>query len=275
MSEQNNADTSAIVISPTVVVQSTVVKPEAKLSSKRGHPESRTSSPSRSVSRTPGNRDSRPPETDVSAEPEPPKRIRRNPTIVAAEEKGRNKRMFGMLLTSLGKFQEDTSRSKIANKREEVERRVRESQMKESLDMERQIREERLKRTRLAEFRRTQAALNGRTAIMRQNAALLKTDTTPIIYYKPNILRKEEAETISEQVEEAEYKIRQEWDDFYVRFPKEEFIDAVNSKTQSSESVQTDGPPANADESERGYKSDEAEDDDGGSVAAAAKPMSP
>ncbi|KAK9323754.1 pinin/SDK/memA/ protein conserved region-domain-containing protein [Lipomyces orientalis] len=275
MSEQNNADASANVISPTVVVQSTVVKPESTLPAKRERTESRPSSPSRSESRNHGNGEGRPPETRVSAEPEPPKRIRRNPTLAAAEEKGRNKRMFGMLLTSLGKFQEETNRSKNASKREEVERRVRESQMKESLDMERQIRAERLKRTRLAEFRRTQAALNGRTASMRQNATLLKTDSIPIIYYKPKILRKEEEETISEQVEEAEYKIRQEWGDFYVRFPKEEFSEAVNSKTQSSESVQTDGPAANADGSERGYNSDEAEDDDARSVAAAAKPMSP
>ncbi|KAK9372500.1 pinin/SDK/memA/ protein conserved region-domain-containing protein [Lipomyces chichibuensis] len=262
MSEPDHVDTSTSDTMPTVVVPSTVVKPEATLPSKRERSESRTPSPSRSISG--------PLVDDGSAVLVQPKRIRRNPSLAAAEEKGRNKRMFGILLTSLGKFQEETSRSRVTSKREEVERRVRESQRKESLDMERQIREERLQRSRLAEYRRTHSALSSKTAMMREHAPLLKTATVPVVYYKPKILRKEEEETIAKQMEEMEYKIKQEWDDFFVRFPKEEFGEPVLHRAELSEPVQTDGRPANANGSERGYKSDEAEDDDSSGVALAA-----
>ncbi|KAK9328829.1 pinin/SDK/memA/ protein conserved region-domain-containing protein [Lipomyces starkeyi] len=269
MSEPDHVDASASVTMPTVVVPSIVVKPEATLPSKRERSESRTPSPSRSISRPLVDENTQPAEHHGSAVTEQPKRIRRNPSLAAAEEKGRNKRMFGMLLTSLGKFQEETSRSHITSKREEVERRVRESQRKESLDMERQIREERFKRSRLAEYRRTHSALSSKTAMMREHAPLLKTATVPVVYYKPKILRKEEEETIARQMEEMEYNIKQEWDDFYVRFPKEEFNEPVLGRAEPSEPVQTEGIPANTNGSERGYKSDEAEDDDNSGVALA------
>ncbi|KAK9431419.1 pinin/SDK/memA/ protein conserved region-domain-containing protein [Lipomyces doorenjongii] len=275
MSEPDHVDASVSVTMPTVVVPSTVVKPEATLSSKRERSESRTSSPSRSISGPLVDENIQLPERHGSAVPEQPKRIRRNPSLAAAEEKGRNKRMFGMLLTSLGKFQEETSRSRVTSKREEVEKRVRESQRKESLDMERQIREERLKRSRLAEYRRTHSALSSKTAMMREHAPLLKTATVPVVYYKPKVLRKEEEETIAKQMEEMEYKIKQDWDDFYVKFPKEEFSEPVLGRTEPSEPVQTDGQPANTNGSEMGYKSDEAEDEDSSGVElAASRPMS-
>ncbi|KAK9235171.1 pinin/SDK/memA/ protein conserved region-domain-containing protein [Lipomyces kononenkoae] len=259
MTEPDSVEASPSVIVPTVVVPSTAIKPDATVRSKRERSESRTRSSSRSISGAPLNENNRGPEHNGSAEPEQPKRIRRNPSLSAAEEKGRNKRMFGMLLTSLGKFQEETKGARHNSKREEVEKRVRESQLKDSLDMDRQIQEERRKRTRLAEYRRTHGALSSQTAMMRRNAPLLKTETAPYVYYKPKVLRKEEEETIAKQMEEVEYKIKQEWDDFYVRFPKEEFREG--SAAQPSEPVQEDVPAANINGNESGYKSDEAEDD--------------
>ncbi|KAK9367461.1 pinin/SDK/memA/ protein conserved region-domain-containing protein [Lipomyces kononenkoae] len=257
MTEPDSLSTSVIV--PTVVVPSTAVKPDAATKpSKRERSESRTRSSSRSISGAPLNENARSREHNGSAEPEQPKRIRRNPSLSAAEEKARNKRMFGMLLTSLGKFHEETKGSRHISKREEVEKRVRESQLKDSIDMDRQIQEERRKRTRQAEYRRTHSSLSSRTAMMRQNAPLLKTATAPYVYYKPKILRKEEEEAIAKHMEEVEYKIKQEWDDFYIRFPKEEFSEGG---AQPSEPVEEDLPAANINGSERGYKSDEAEDD--------------
>ncbi|KAK9492868.1 hypothetical protein V1508DRAFT_404409 [Lipomyces doorenjongii] len=234
MSEPGHVDASVSVTMPTVVVPSTVVKPEATLSSKRERSESRTPSPSRSISGPLVDENIQLPERHGSAVPEQPKRFRRKPSLAAAEEKGRNKRMFGMLLTSLGKFQEETSRSRVTSKREEVEKRVR---------------DRRGKSHSIWNDRYAKIGLNG---VDWPSIGGLTTATVPVVYYKPKILRKKEEETIAKQMEEMEYKIKQDWDDFYVKFPKQEFSEPVLGRTEPSEPVQTDGQPADTNGSEMG-----------------------
>ncbi|KAK9465505.1 pinin/SDK/memA/ protein conserved region-domain-containing protein [Lipomyces arxii] len=152
------------------------------------------------------------------------KRPRRDASIAAKEEKGRNRRMFGQLLTSLGKFQEETSKSKTIIRRTEIDRKVRETQLRDWQEHEQKYKEERAQRVKENEFRRLHQLLKNEARSMQTNATLLSTATSPTIYYVPFKLLDEQQHTLDDQTDAVEEEVKNKWDLFYSKYT-EDFLE--------------------------------------------------
>lgn len=126
-----------------------------------------------------------------------------------AEEKKRNKRLFGSLLGTLSQ----TAVKPAHKKRDEIEARQRErirQQNEEEEEKRRRRKREMDERRRDQQKAWDEEATRQRHQNMRDMAGFLKTKAQPMLYYRPWELWPEEEETIERQKAEVERQIRLE-----------------------------------------------------------------
>ncbi|KAK9460127.1 pinin/SDK/memA/ protein conserved region-domain-containing protein [Lipomyces oligophaga] len=133
----------------------------------------------------------------------------------ATEERGRNKRMLGALLSSLGKFKEESKNSAVVSKRAEVEQKIQKSLAEEREKM----RELQSKREHESELRNAEERVRRKVDQLRKNVNLLHTTSFPVIAFLPGKLTSDQQATLDQQKQDLARLVAQEWDDFYVKFP--------------------------------------------------------
>lgn len=139
--------------------------------------------------------------------------LRRKSTLPTSgnEEKNRNRRLFGGLLSTLSA---SSSKPSSAHKRrDEIEQRQRERLKRddEEIAETRRRKREELDRARRTEQKRwDEQSLKVRHANMRAMAGCLRTETEPRIYWRPWEMRTDEEERIKRQKVEAEELISRE-----------------------------------------------------------------
>ncbi|KEF60270.1 uncharacterized protein A1O9_05120 [Exophiala aquamarina CBS 119918] len=147
---------------------------------------------------------------------------RRRATANNSDEKSRNRRLFGALLGNLAQ-PAASSRTKsspaitatAARRREDIESRQRQRLQRENEEISEHARRKReeLNRTRKVEQRRwDEEAIRTRHTNMSAMAEFLRTDTEPMLYYKPWEMRAQEEETVRRQKDEVEETINREWE---------------------------------------------------------------
>ncbi|KAK9451354.1 uncharacterized protein V1518DRAFT_408334 [Limtongia smithiae] len=165
-------------------------------------------------------------------QPPPAKRVRRDQQKSALEERGRGRRMFGALLTSLEKFKQDTKSQPKANQRAEIERKVDAAKLQNEKLMRALQEQRRIER----EYQDGKSDVKGRIAKLTFAADSLQTSSYPSISYKPRILLDFQAKQIDEQHHDLQGTIEREWEKFYRRFPGR----TQDRQDESSRSVQSE-----------------------------------
>jgi hypothetical protein len=143
----------------------------------------------------------------------PPRRKLTQPAR-GADEKSRNRRLFGGLLSTLSA--PSNKPSSALKRRDEIEQRQRERLKRddeEIVEARRKKREDLDRKRRVEQTRWDEQGTRIRHANMRATAGFLQTETQPRIYWKPWEMRKEDEERVRRQKEEVEESIRQELDD--------------------------------------------------------------
>lgn len=129
------------------------------------------------------------------------------------DEKSRNRRLFGGLLSTLSAS--SNKPSSAIKRRDEIEQRQRERLKRddEEIAEARRKKKEELDRKRKVEQKQWDEQYTRlRHANMRTTAGFLRTETHPRIYWKPWEMSKEDEERVRRQREEVEETIRSELD---------------------------------------------------------------
>ncbi|KAL7269043.1 hypothetical protein RUND412_008306 [Rhizina undulata] len=138
----------------------------------------------------------------------------------AEEERNRGKRLFGALLGTIGKFQQDSSSARARNSA--VKRREVEAKLQEKLKLQTEEIDERKKkedddinlRRRLEQREFNERAMNLRHTNLLAQANILYTAASPKLFYLPWKLLPAEEERIRAQIEEAEATVKREREEF-------------------------------------------------------------
>ncbi|KAI8387376.1 pinin/SDK/memA/ protein conserved region-domain-containing protein [Blakeslea trispora] len=148
-------------------------------------------------------------DTDPSLTSEEVKR----PRLIDQDETGkkRNKRLFGTLLGTLSKFRNETEKDSEINKnRQAINNKLQEKLEQERKELQEKLKARKEEKIRLAEqkVQKEKRLLEEKKELSRilQNEKLahfLKTSTQPTLYYLPQKLTDEMAETIESQKKES------------------------------------------------------------------------
>ncbi|KAF8464052.1 pinin/SDK/memA/ protein conserved region-domain-containing protein [Kalaharituber pfeilii] len=144
------------------------------------------------------------------------------------QERKRGQRLFGALLGTIGKFQQDSQSARArnsANRRREIEEKL-QAKLKaqnEELD-ERKRKESNVLREKMRREQKVfeEKAMHLRHANLRAQANYLKTKARPSLFYLPWKLTVEEEALIQDQLQGVEHQIKQEVTDFEARRQREE-----------------------------------------------------
>ncbi|KAK9453326.1 hypothetical protein V1511DRAFT_505394 [Dipodascopsis uninucleata] len=117
-----------------------------------------------------------------------------------AEEKGRNKRMFGALLTSLNRSDKEDSSSRKARYK--------------NADHENELRRNRLEKEQANSRKRLERAMFVKHGDLRANAKQLHTKSEPVLRFQPVELTDEQQKIIDDQIIEAERQIELDIEEF-------------------------------------------------------------
>ncbi|KAF8423679.1 pinin/SDK/memA/ protein conserved region-domain-containing protein [Tirmania nivea] len=135
---------------------------------------------------------------------------------VREQERKRGQRLFGALLGTIGKFQQDSQSARAragANRRKEIEEKLQQKlrQQNEELD-EKKRRESTVLREKMQQEQRKfeERSLELKHANLRRRANYLCTKSRPPLYYLPWKLTEEEEARIQAQLDEAEATIERE-----------------------------------------------------------------
>ncbi|KAI5796368.1 pinin/SDK/memA/ protein conserved region-domain-containing protein [Peziza echinospora] len=136
------------------------------------------------------------------------------------QERKRGQRLFGALLGTIGKFQQDSQSARAragATRRQEIEKKLEQKlkQQNEELD-ERRRKETDLLRARQAEEQKIfeERSMHVRHSNLRAQANFLCTKARPSLYYLPWKLTAEEEIRIKDQIEDTDALIQRELADF-------------------------------------------------------------
>ncbi|RJE21764.1 pinin SDK memA [Aspergillus sclerotialis] len=158
------------------------------------------------------------------------------------EERKRGQRLFGGLLGTLSQ----SSNSAAQKRRADIERRQ-QDKLKlqyEELDEQRKKRKDELVAIRWKEKRLfEEESMRTRHSNLLAMAHFLKTRTEPVLYYKPYELRREDEDTIRDQVDEAESIISREVAEFEARYPPQDDTKENKQENRQEEPDQSE-PPA-------------------------------
>ncbi|KAK7206684.1 hypothetical protein BZA70DRAFT_111124 [Myxozyma melibiosi] len=173
------------------------------------------------------------PSTQSTGDAPAPKRVRRehDPLKAKLEEKGRSRRMFGQILSSLGQFKEETTRSAATSKRSLVDKQVQQA----LAEKDKKLQEETTKRNKQIQFENEKSALKAQIERLRKDAKFLRTKAKPSILYKPYIFTDDEEDTLDRQFDEAEDEVDRLWDQFRRKYPDAE-RSPVHSESESERS---------------------------------------
>ncbi|KAI8373638.1 pinin/SDK/memA/ protein conserved region-domain-containing protein [Choanephora cucurbitarum] len=137
----------------------------------------------------------------------------KRPRLIDQDETGkkRNKRLFGTLLGTLSKFKNETEKDSEINKnRQAINNKLQEKLEQERKELQEKLKARKEEKMRLAEqkIQEEQRLLEEKKELSKilQNEKLayfLKTTTQPTLYYLPQKLTDEMAETIELQKKEA------------------------------------------------------------------------
>lgn len=139
---------------------------------------------------------------------------------VREQERKRGQRLFGALLGTIGKFQQDSQSARAkagANRRKEVEEKLQQKLRQENEELNEKKRRESTvlkEKTQLEQKIFQERSLQLRHANLRARANYLCTKSKPVLYYLPWKLTAEEEARIQEQLDEAELTIQRERADF-------------------------------------------------------------
>ncbi|KAL5360117.1 pinin/SDK/memA/ protein conserved region-domain-containing protein [Aspergillus floccosus] len=157
------------------------------------------------------------------------------------EDRKRGRRLFGALLGTLSQ----SSSSAAQKRRADIERRQQDKlklQDEEYDELKRKRREERAVVRRCEQRVYEAEAMRTRHANLRATAHFLKTQSEPVLYFKPWQLRPADEDTIRDQIEEAEATIARETAEFEARYPPQD------EKTQEDSTEAVPAPDNDAKE---------------------------
>lgn len=204
------------------------------------------------IDRTSGDAGDGTPNTDEGQNGYEPSTTRKRKSLggdeVREQERKRGQRLFGALLGTIGKFQQDSQSARAkagAHRRKEVEEKLQQKlrQQNEELN-EKKRRESTVLREKMQQEQRMfeERSLELKHANLRGRANYLCTKSKPPLYYLPWKLTEEEEARIQAQLEEAESTIKRERADVDRQRAHEDEDERGRRDSPAEESANTDHP---------------------------------